>query len=580
MRGKSRVSLSLGWCLLLAASLRATPALGWRQDAGFPQYWNGLLVLDGAGDVIAAQRDAGGVVKLAASDGGEVWRVSLSAEIRSLAVDSAGDVVVAGESPSPFDFTVIKLSGSNGSQLWRRDFDGTQTVPDDDAANDVTVDAAGDVIATGYVINQLTNADALVIKLAGATGAELWRHEEDETSGHQFGYRVVADASSDVIASTSFGLIKYDGTLGTELWRTSVGLSTLTLDAGGDVVGANFTAVEKIDGGTGAQLWFTNLSMPFDMEDVAIDAAGDVIAVGNGPYPNDDQVWGVFKLDGGTGAELWHNTDVKGRIPGYGDNAIAVAVDGAGDAVVAGYIANAPYSAFFWLVAAKFSGSSGAELWRQAAVNGFGNAVAIDAGGNPIVGGVLDYNHFTVLALNPLDGAIGPVAGFQLIVRDNAGNANGRMIFAQSKDKSLNAPVPGTVRDPSVAGGELELLNPTTLESAVFTLPAASWIKLGTAAKPKGYRYLDPSGVNGPCRLVLLKRGTLRVLCQGYLGPIPFSLDEPSQGSLTLSLRLGSGEGQCVTFGGTVIADAGTSNPGPGGIFKAKESPPASGRCP
>jgi hypothetical protein len=29
-----------------------------------------------------------------------------------------------------------------------------------------------------------------------------------------------------------------------------------------------------------------------------------------------------------------------------------------------------------------------------------------------------------------------------------------------------------------------------------------------------------------------------------------------------------------------VISDAGTSNPGPGGIFKAKESAAATGRCP
>jgi len=568
--------------MLIAGSLGAAPAFGWRHGFLFPQYNGGLMALDPAGNTVAMNYEDGDVVKLAASDGSETWRVTLAAALYSLAIDSAGDVVVAGHSATfPWDFTVIKLSGSDGSQLWRRDFDGTQTVPsDNESANDVVVDGAGDVIATGYLTNDPTNADILVIKLAGATGAELWRHEEDETNGNQSAYRVLADASGDVIVTTSNnGLIKFDGTLGTELWRTSVFFDTLTVDPSGDVVGAHYFAVEKIDGGTGAQVWLTNLT--FDIADVAIDAAGDVVAVGSGPYTVGDNVWGVFKLNGNSGAELWRNTEVKGRMPAYGDSAFAVAVDGAGDAIVGGYISNPPADIWYWLAVAKFSGSSGTELWRQLVEEqeSVATSVAVDASGTPVVGGRTAF-YFTVMALNPLDGAIGPVTGYQLVVKDNAGNANSRSIFAQSKDKSLNPPVPGTVRDPSIAGGELELVNPTTLESAVFTLPAASWITLGTAAKPKGYRYLDPSGVNGPCRLVLLKRGTLRVLCQGYLGPIPFSLDEPTQGSLTLSLRLGSGEGQCVTFGGTVVADAGTSNPGPGGIFKAKESPAASGRCP
>src|SRR5262245_29071437 len=75
------------------------------------------------------------------------------------------DVVAGGTSG------VLKLDGASGAVLWRHDVGGTVSA--------VATDAAGDVIAVGSVQNTVTILDLLVVKLAAATGAEIWRTEID-----------------------------------------------------------------------------------------------------------------------------------------------------------------------------------------------------------------------------------------------------------------------------------------------------------------------------------------------------------------------------------------------------------------
>jgi hypothetical protein len=59
---------------------------------------------------------------------------------------------------------------------------------------------------------------------------------------------------------------------------------------------------------------------------------------------------------------------------------------------------------------------------------------------------------------------------------------------------------------------------------------------------------------------------------------MPFTLDEPTQGSLSVSVRFGSDLSQCALFGGTVVADHGIGA-GVGGIFKARGAAEANGTC-
>ena len=89
----------------------------------------------------------------------------------AVTVDARGDVVAAGSTVNTgtsYDFTVVKLAGATGVELWRQAINGT-TITDDQAFA-VTVDARGDVVAAGYTTNSGTFTDFTVVKLRGRDG--------------------------------------------------------------------------------------------------------------------------------------------------------------------------------------------------------------------------------------------------------------------------------------------------------------------------------------------------------------------------------------------------------------------------
>ncbi len=169
-----------------------------------------------------------------------------------------------------------------------------------------------------------------------------------------------------------------------------------------------------------------------------------------------------------------------------------------------------------------------------------------------------------------------PVGGKRLVVRDRDGNPSARMVTARAADPLIETPIPGSPDDPSIAGAVVELINPATGESATFELPpGAGWRYIGGAGQ-RGYVYGDPTGTNGPCRSLSVRRGRgLKALCTGANGDIPFTLDEPSQGTLAAAVTLGGANRQCMTFGpGTIVRDT-QAAAGGAGVFSAKNAPPA-----
>ena len=118
---------------------------------------------------------------------------------------------------------------------WRVTINGNDDSTD--AANAVVVDAAGDVIAAGSIVNASRNL--LVVKLAAATGAELWRREIDGGGlGGPFAEEqanaVVVDATGDVLVGGAideegsfgrFAVVKLAGATGEEVWRQKLGTS-------------------------------------------------------------------------------------------------------------------------------------------------------------------------------------------------------------------------------------------------------------------------------------------------------------------------------------------------------------------
>jgi len=96
---------------------------------------------------------------------------------------------------------------------------------------------------------------------------------------------------------------------------------------------------------------------------------------------------------------------------------------------------------------------------------------------------------------------------------------------------------------------------------------------VGLPAGSKGYVYLDPTGSHGPYAKLVANPALGAILfCSGAKGAIPFSLDEATQGALTVSIKLGSEPTQCLKFSRTVFADAGTANPGPLGLYSARDA--------
>src|SRR6266850_440310 len=259
------------------------------------------------------------VVKLSGTTGAELWRRVISGtavvpggEVRAVAVDGAGDVVAVGQinnTTSGQDFTVVKLSGATGTELWRHVVDGTASLADQ--ARSVRVDVGGNVIVGGELQNTGTGLDFVVMKLSGTTGAEQWHQVINGTaSGTDAAHGVRLDAAGDVFAGgelqnvgtgMDFAVVKLSGATGAEVWRRqsdgSASLNdlarTLRVDAAGDVraagelqnTGAGFDfTVLKLSGTTGAEVWRRTINGTASVTDrvhaLTEDTAGDVVAAG------------------------------------------------------------------------------------------------------------------------------------------------------------------------------------------------------------------------------------------------------------------------------------------------------------
>ena len=395
-------------------------------------------------------------------------------EARAVAVDSAGNVVAAGftrNAGTGQDFTVIKFSRLNGAELWRRAINGTAN--DGDAAFAVAVDAADDVVAVGTVGRTGLDRDFFVVKLSGADGAERWRRTINGSDNRDdMALAVAVDAGGNVVAAglitntgtdADFAVVKLDGASGAELWRKTIDGSALfsadaafavTVDAGGNVVAAGRIqnagvgwdlTVAKFAGVDGAELWRRVIDGTGHDRDeafaVAVDSAGDVVAAGG--IINEAFVeFTVIKFAGATGTEQWRQM-IKGpsdhpSFPSFPAEARAVRVNAAGDVVAAG-------NTEFGLPIYKFSGVDGTVLWSKLVFNASSRALALDARGDVVSAGfsLVNIYDFNVIKFAGADGAV-------LWRRDIDGTTPNAADFASAitVDSSGNVAVAGVTRNP------------------------------------------------------------------------------------------------------------------------------------
>jgi len=175
---------------------------------------------DPGGGALPGQASAGGADAFARKydrDGDEIWTVQFGTaerdDVDGVAVDAAGNVIVAGDTrgtlpgqvrvavdPSFSDAYVRKLDG-DGNELWTRQFG----VPEGAHASAVAVDAEGAILVVGSVgiegvlpgQTSSGHSDAYV-RAYNAGGDELWTHQFG-TPSYDWASGVAVDAPAGVL---------------------------------------------------------------------------------------------------------------------------------------------------------------------------------------------------------------------------------------------------------------------------------------------------------------------------------------------------------------------------------------------
>lgn len=517
----------------------------------------GFITVAGSLDNSATGEDFA-VLKLVPFDGSVLWRTEIDGppgggRDRALAIALDSIDVVAGGYSDTRNLFVVKLDGGSGAELWRWPLVVTRGRVEAVAVNS----AASMAVAVGNVHNSASGLDLLVVALDLATGAELWQRQisgsalRDDTA-HSVaidpsdGSVAVAGVVEDDTTSDDFFVVKFDAA-GTELWR-------------------------RAEDGTHG-----NSDVAYA---VAIDPSGDVIAAGalDNLITRDDLA--VFKYAGAGGGVLWQR-QVAGTRPGD-DRANALRIDASGDVFVAGLIRNHPGNDFDVIKWAN----DGTPVWRRE-INGDDSssdealAVAVEGAEVAAAGSTRNvgtHDDATIVKLSSTDGSgidYHPTSGKRLIVRDKQSDPTKRKVLLVSNtDVDLAA---GDPADPTFTGATLELHNPATGETDVYSLPPTYWLfRTGGPFKPDRYTYTDLDQVNGPCKRVVVRRGkNLRAVCVG--AQIAYTLDEATQDLIEVRLHLGSDPiPLCMAFGGTVLTDRPTAGTHLG-YFRAIDS--KAGRC-
>ena len=232
-----------------------------------------------------------------------------SENVRNLIVDANGTVFYCGYSVNKNtnrDFSYGCLD-DKGTLLWRKDTSGT-LFGSDEEANAIAFDQSGNIIVSGFLKNSGTSSDVYVEKIS-KTGVSQWKfgydspiHESDRAN--DMAVNAVGDiyivGKSDVDASWQVNddiLILKISAAGTQLWRANYASATLVDRAqfvkvlsNGDIIvggvlqnGTNDNIILLKYSSTGSLIW----SKVFDyfggndkLNDLSIDNTGNIFLTG------------------------------------------------------------------------------------------------------------------------------------------------------------------------------------------------------------------------------------------------------------------------------------------------------------
>jgi len=247
---------------------------------------------------------------------------------------------------------------ATGGVLWVHQF-GTQ---ERDAATDIAVDGAGNVLVSGITSGDLAGRnhgdDAILRKLTSA-GRVVWTRQYGTPRDHEYAYGIAVDAAG------------YIATVGETDWVSTI--------------------VRRFDA-AGNALWSARIALDDETygEGVAVDEGRDVIVVGS--VEIDDTYVAYVGKFGPDGTRLWLQLIEAGvRTATYGSG---VAVDGGSNVIIVGVttgdLADPLFSRRASDAFVRKLDSDGNERWTRQLGTSEGDravGVAVDREGNIVVAG-------------------------------------------------------------------------------------------------------------------------------------------------------------------------------------------------
>ena len=362
-------------------------------NGGFGANHPASVVCDSLGNVIVTGLSYGAsntpdyyTVKYAASNGAVLWsrRYDNGGEDKAVkvAVDPLDNIIVTGSSVSQSnheDFYTVKYN-SAGTVQWSQRYDSAGHFIDQPTA--LFVDASGNVAVTG--VSRVGSNNCFYTAKYNSAGAKIWEKNFDGLGGKDdTGEGVAMDAIGNVLVTGTvinadgtyaFHTIKYSSGLGNIQWEQNYNSPVssytnpagLVVDAAGNAIIAgtsvldNFKTtfyVAKYDATNGSLQWEKRTDAPGDTDTVsaiAIDAYGNPIVAGDSQNTDLNADFYTVKFAGTSGAIQWEQR-INGDNDSGTDTLKGISVDAVGNVAVTGTGKKASPSPYFEMVTLKLN---------------------------------------------------------------------------------------------------------------------------------------------------------------------------------------------------------------------------------
>ncbi len=449
-----------------------------------------------------------------------------------LALDAAGNVVVAGEShnlSTGADVVTIRYSADGVAMLTNR-----YGTANDDQSPGMVLDAASNacLIVQSYPPDS-SQWDYVTLEYNAAGNAVWTNFYKGSTNGFDVAEGIAADAAGNVfITGGSVGTngqamatLKYSAggaALWTNIYQSAVVDQgrTLFVDPAGNVlvagesisISASYPVIKYTNNGT--PLWTNILAGPNYsgglVPQITMDVAGNIFVIGGAPGTDGPGIYTVLKLNS-NGVPLWTNLNVN--FNGTNASIAASAVDNAGNLYAAGF-SKGPGGTGSDYVILKFS-RDGTALWTSrydGPVRGDDLAIAmtVDGAGNVYVtgqsaslDGTVDFatvKYADEAVYTPPTSFIGTDT-FTFVGTDNAGNTATGLVQIVVGPQPLRFN-PGALELDSL-GLHLQVNGAAGTNAVVIYASSdlLNWIPLATNPPVAGsVQFLDTTATNAPRR--------------------------------------------------------------------------------